>query len=625
MANSTHSPLQGGCIAPFLDASLFRDDEGYIAGRFCSPLKTAEGTPSCCLPCPATDWVYDDKFDSYGTIAEALNVTGLVLMVFMLISYAVLPAQKTRSHYLSICLTIAVMMIALGFTIPLVAKPEQCANLITPHDMYSSNECAASGAFIVAGGLSAVMWIFIRALSMNLQICWDIVPGKKFFYVSQAIGWGIPAALFTAVMTATGVSFRFGSACHVNHVNSMADFWGPLIGFSGAAGVLQLMTFGYCIHVYLKNLWTDNSPQPSSNSGSNLPSYQGSIRAQTARAVYQRLKKVLWLQWRGICIVSIILVDVIFFSIVFVYLDGMQQSVTQDWTKVQKWTICLAMHPTDKNACLQEVDGWLVSESTVVAVLILLSLTGIQVFLFLTRPSVFSAWVDFFREKFMDRQEFVSLDATPEIMRSASQRKLVDSYKYNRGHQSTDFEMQKPRDLTLDIDSKTMHSDTVVSSPDESYRSPLHFDRTPDSTSFGRASPMGPGRIPNEYVGRITPITESPAGFGHMSPLIELSPPLAHTSSVRSQQRVRTAQSPDYFGERSQSADRYYYAPHSSFSAPKPPSRASSHRSVTFEQRDVYSRGGLALNPPDEAGESREDLTSPVNQSQQDQPSHRYF
>lgn len=90
-------------------------------------------------------------------------------MIFMLISYMVLPAQKTRSHYLSVCLIVAVMMITLGFTIPLAAQPEQCYNEITPNDMYSLQECAWSGAFIVAGGLCATMWIFIRALSMNLQ------------------------------------------------------------------------------------------------------------------------------------------------------------------------------------------------------------------------------------------------------------------------------------------------------------------------------------------------------------------------------------------------------------------------------------------------------------------------
>lgn len=546
-------------------------------------------------------------------------------MTFMLVSYIVLPSQKTRSHYLSICLIVAVMMIAIGFTIPLAAQPDQCYNEITPNDMYSSNECAWSGAFIIAGGLSATMWIFIRALSMNLQICWDIVPGRRFFYISQALGWGIPAALFTATMTVTGVSFRFGTACHVNHETSMQDFWGPLLGFAGAAGIIQLVTFGYCVKVYLKNLFTDQAAPSSSQSDSGLPSYNGSVRTQTARAVYRRLKKVLWLQWRGICIVSIILVDVVFFSIVFVYLDGLQTSVVNDWHKVEPWLECLAFNPTDKNKCLGLVTGWLVNEPTVVAVLILLSLTGIQCFLFLTRPSVFSAWIELLQSKFSHRQEFVSLDARPDNMRSNSNNQLL-KYAHVRGHQSTTFEMQKPSLKTqgFDLDSKSPTT-TVLSSPDDVYRSPLQQNEgTPDLGSVRSMSPTysssSRGRIPPEYVGRVTP---------DLNALASPSPPPVSYNSISAHRRES-----DYFtqqrrgftreasmdslngpggsiSQRPPSHERRYNPPNASFSAPKTPSRQSSTRSVAFaaDPREAYSRGGLALNPPSEAGESQEDLT----------------
>lgn len=603
-----------------------------VAGRFCAPISELPGTPTCCLPCPATEWSYSDSFNTYGQVAEWLNVVGLILMTFMLVSYIVLPAQKTRSHYLSVCLIVSVMMIAIGFTIPLAAQPEQCYNEITPNDMYSSDECAWSGAFIIAGGLCATMWIFIRALSMNLQICWDIVPGRRFFYVSQAVGWGIPAALFTAAMTVTGVSFRFGSACHINHEKSMQDFWGPLLGFAGAAGVLQLTTFGYCVKVYLKNLFTDKTPPAStSHSGSGLPSYTGSVRTQTARAVYRRLKKVLWLQWRGICIVSIILVDVVFFSVVFVYLDGLQVSVLGNFHKIEPWLECLAFNPTDKGACLHLDSGWLVSEPTVVGVLMLLSLAGVQVFLFLTRPSIFSAWVEFMQSKFSpSRQEFVSLDARPNNMRSASNQQLL-KYAHVRGHQSTTFEMQQPslKAMGLDIDSKSP-TQTVLSSPDEAYRSPLQHGDSP-SDFDGRRS-MSPnfsgtgtsrGRIPPEYVGRITP---------DLAALASPSPPPVSYNSVSinrrdsdyfNQQRrgyTREASTdsvsgmhgrPSTASQRPGSQERRYQAPTASFSAPKTPSRQSSTRSVGFatDPRETYSRGGLGLNPPSEAGESQEDLS----------------
>ncbi|GAB7347449.1 hypothetical protein MBLNU459_g4365t1 [Dothideomycetes sp. NU459] len=409
-----NSTLHGACPSPFYDASLFPSVGGFIGGRLCAAEQILPGDPTCCLPCPATDWTYADNFKTYNTLAQWLNVVGCALISFMLISYLVLPLAKTRSHYLSICLIVALLFINLGFIIPLGAKPEQCYNEITPNDMYSSNACAWSGAFLVAGGLSGAVWIAIRALSMHLQICWDILPGRKFFYFSQAVGWGVPAALFTATITVTGVSFRFGGACHVNHDNSMALFWGWLLAFSAASVVLQLSTFGYCIRVYLKSLWAndqDVSTHSSNPNNEHLPSYTTSIRTQTARAIYRRVKSVLALQWRGILIVTICLVDVIFFAVVFVYLDDVENSLLHDFARAESWVLCLVSTGGDKDQCLSLGQKWLVPESTVAAVLVMLSLISIELFLLTFRWSLMTAWWDFFTQKFTKKHEFVSLDA----------------------------------------------------------------------------------------------------------------------------------------------------------------------------------------------------------------------
>jgi hypothetical protein len=217
-------------------------------------------------------------FNTYYRVAEGLNVAGLILLVFLLVSFLVLPAEKTRRHYLSYCLIIAGIFMAvstrvlshcaksnklqLGFVIPLATRPQQCYNKITPNDMYSSMPCALSGAFLVSGGLSIAVWsrciqwwnapnytdghpVFIRALSMHLQICWDVTPGKKFFYWAQGLGWSVAATFFTTTITITGVSFRFGDVCHVNSKHSMSDFWGPLLAIAGAATLVQIGTQVY--------------------------------------------------------------------------------------------------------------------------------------------------------------------------------------------------------------------------------------------------------------------------------------------------------------------------------------------------------------------------------------------
>lgn len=301
------------------------------------------------------------------------------------------------------------MQVQLGFIIPFGSQPDQCYDEITPNDMYTSLTCAFSGAFIIAGGFSITVWIFIRALSMHLQICWDVMPGKRFFYGAQALGWGVCAILFTVTITFTGVSFRFGDACHVNSTHSMADFWGPLLTIAGLATLTQLATFAYCINVYLRNMWSDDKTETQSSAG--LPSYSSSMRTRSARAVYRRVRKVIWLQWRGILIVIFILVDVIFFSIVFVFLDASARHLHDDVKQSLPWLYCLIQHPNERELCFDLAQKDFVNQSTVTAVLLLLSLGGIQVFFLLTRISIFPAWIDFFRNRFSKKREFVSLDA----------------------------------------------------------------------------------------------------------------------------------------------------------------------------------------------------------------------
>jgi hypothetical protein len=53
-------------------------------------------------------------FNTWYRVAEALNVASLVLLVFLLVSFVVLPAEKTRRHYLSYCLIIAAALMAVS-------------------------------------------------------------------------------------------------------------------------------------------------------------------------------------------------------------------------------------------------------------------------------------------------------------------------------------------------------------------------------------------------------------------------------------------------------------------------------------------------------------------------------
>ncbi|CAD6564432.1 MAG: hypothetical protein ASARMPREDX12_002659 [Alectoria sarmentosa] len=405
-------------VAAAIDRGLsnFPGTSGYLDGRFCAPVPSAHGTVDCCLPCPITDWVYSDDFNTIPKAANWLNVAGIVCSMSLLLSFIVLPVQKTNRHYLTIGLVVAICFLQLGFIVPLAAKPEQCHDTITPNDMYSDMTCAFSGAFLLFGGFAAILWGFLRSLSIHLQICWQVVTGKKFFWCSLIAGWGLPGLFLAITLPLTGTSYRFGDTCHINHTKALQDYCGPLLAFAAISTILQFATFGYCIRVYVKSLFNDGSANSITQVSSELPthsSHSGSVKTVTAGQAYRRVKKVIGLQWRGTAIVLITIINVVFLSIVFVQMDNTVIAALQDLEKAEPWLLCLVINGGDKAPCLDKVKqaGLVANEGAVMAALVLLSLNGIWTLLFLGRTSMLAGWTDVVRRPLTKRNDFVSVDA----------------------------------------------------------------------------------------------------------------------------------------------------------------------------------------------------------------------
>lgn len=157
-------------------------------------------------------------------------------------------------------------------------------------------------------------------------------------------------------------------------------------------------------------MWNDDATETTNSTG--LPSFTTSIRAHSVKAVYRRVRRVLWLQWRSITIVIFLLVDIVFFSVVWVVLDNnINAAANGDLTHFMPYLLCLFEAGGEKSECFSFGQQALVNESTAIALLMLISLAGIEAGLMMFRSQMCTGWYDFFKKKFNRKREFVSLDA----------------------------------------------------------------------------------------------------------------------------------------------------------------------------------------------------------------------
>lgn len=212
---------------------------------------------------------------------------------------------------------------------------------------------------------------FLRSFSLHLQVCWNVIPGRRFFWGSVAVGVGVPVLFVAIALPTTGVSYRFGSSCHINHDKALQDYWVPLLAFAAVSTILQFATFGYCIRVYIKSLFDDDEALSDNNSG--LPSYNASMRNITTKQAFRRIKTVVALQWRSILIVLVIIANVVFMATIFIFVDYTVSEAQHDFVKAKPWLLCLVVNNGDKNKCLDKAGKLVKSEGVVMAALILLS------------------------------------------------------------------------------------------------------------------------------------------------------------------------------------------------------------------------------------------------------------
>jgi hypothetical protein len=157
------------------------------------------------------------------------------------------------------------------------------------------------------------------------------------------------------------------------------------------------------------------------------------------------------------------------------------------------------MSSPDKPAkCFEKGQELAINQSTVIAILIMLSIAGIQVFILLLRWSMITGWIELIRSKFSKNREFVSLDA------KLYQDNNTKNYELKKFDQEEQNHLQYPQDV---------------------YRSPLGDERhQTDTPDYFNKETQRPYQSPEQSFSRPMSPPQEQIGF----PRVDWDPRSTH-------------------------------------------------------------------------------------------------
>ncbi|KAK0663540.1 hypothetical protein DIS24_g971 [Lasiodiplodia hormozganensis] len=239
-------------------------------------------------------------------------------------------------------------------------------------------------------------------------------------FFSILTGIFIPVTFTVVSMKVTGVSYRTGLVCLPNHHKAIATFWAWEVGFAGAALLVQLITTGYCVWVFLRVLvggkgkrdgggGSDDGRETVAQERSGLEQSSfasqpstGSEPAERSQKTWWQIRRILLMQWRHIALTVIMAVESLFYIIVFVAQDTRfgEAAANVDRPEARTWSACLLFNNGGKEACLQYAEELAIPRDLVLESLLLGSLIGTQNFFLLAKPSIFLGWWELLRHPF---------------------------------------------------------------------------------------------------------------------------------------------------------------------------------------------------------------------------------
>ena len=303
------------------------------------------------------------------------------------------------------------ILIAIAFIIPLGTKPDFCHNAITPKNLHTDSSCAATGVFVEAGAMGAVVWsecpiittqwvmvltlisVCLRSIWTALRIMADFQRIELFKNISIGLGVGLPILFLAISLPITGVSYSLGNVCIPANPSALPTWFAWIIIFAAISWIIQVVTIVYCLWRFASfslagpshstEASQNSIPSVSSGGTSQTPQLQQKplTPARRKRIAWRKVRSILVLQWRSIVMAFLVVNLTIYFALVFIQhtVANKAQFRTNDVTGADlEWIACLMANDGDKQKCRHGGHGLGVSEGRVAGTLILASVSILQ-------------------------------------------------------------------------------------------------------------------------------------------------------------------------------------------------------------------------------------------------------
>ena len=137
-----------------------------------------------------------------------------------------------------------------------------------------------------------------RTIHLHIQICWSHLHVNRVVgIILNVIGWTVPAIMLGLVFVVADIAYTISDHCSIR-VDWIARLLIiPLIVEISLALFVQILTFGYCVNVYLKSL--SEPPPPTSDIFEGGPVSINSFHSTRYpyRKAFARVRKVCRLFW----------------------------------------------------------------------------------------------------------------------------------------------------------------------------------------------------------------------------------------------------------------------------------------------------------------------------------------